>query len=198
MTRRSQLYLLAALAVVLVVVYFMNRNSVSSGSGVLAANGAFQPLAVHEPQLRLDLLDNLTKLKYSGTHRDIFSAVPPPPEPTAAEIAARKLYPTVPMKPPDPPLTIPAQLYGYATSKSGGHVAFFTNGDDILVVPEGDTFLSRFRLTHIGVDSADVMEISTGRHAVVPMLLPPPTGDAGGANPPANPGAGGNGPGTTQ
>jgi hypothetical protein len=155
-------------------------------------------LAVHEPQLRLDLLDNLTKLKYSGTHRDIFSAVPPPPEPTAAEVAARKLYPTVPVKPPDPPLTIPAQLYGYATSQSGGHVAFFTNGDDILVVPEGDTFLSRFRLTHIGVDSADVMEISTGRHAIVPMLLPAPTGGAGDANPPANPGAGGNGPGTTQ
>jgi hypothetical protein len=197
MTRRSQLYLLAALAVVLVVVYFMNRNAASSGSGVLAADGAFQPLAVHEPQLRLDLLANLTKLVYTGTHRDIFSAVPPPPEPTAAEIAARKLYPTVPVKPPDPPLTIPGQLYGYATSKSGGHVAFFTNGDDILVVPEGDTFLSRFRLTHIGVDSADVMEISTGRHAVVPMLLPtPPASGAGDANPPANnPGAG---PGTQQ
>jgi hypothetical protein len=194
MSRRSQLYLLAALLVVLVVAYFMNRNSVSTGSGVLAADGAFQPLAVHEPQLRLDLLANLTKLVYTGTHRDIFSAVPPPPEPTPAEIAARKLYPTVPVKPPDPPLTIPAQLYGYATSKSGGRVAFFTNGDDVLVVPEGDTFLSRFRLTHIGVDSADVMEISTGRHAIVQMLLPTPTGDSG-AGPGGNPGAG---PGTPQ
>ena len=202
MSRRSQLYLLAALAVVLVGVYFLNRNQASSGTGVLAADGAFQPLAVHEPQLRLDLLANLTKLKYSGTHRDIFSAVPPPPEPTAAELAKRRLYPTVPVPPPVPPLTIPAQLYGYASSQTGGHVAFFTSGDDVLVAPEGDTFLSRFRLIHIGVDSADVMEIATGRHAVVQMLLPTPIGDASagsGANPPVSPGANpGIGPGTSQ
>ena len=39
---------------------------------------------------------------------------------------------------------------------------------------EGDTFLNRFRLVHIGNDSADVEEISTGRHATVQMVQPPP------------------------
>jgi hypothetical protein len=172
MSRRSQLYLLAALVVVLVGVYFLNRNQVSSGTGVLAADAAFQPLPVHEPQLRLDLLDNLKKLEYSGTHRDIFSAVPPPPEPAPGD--PKKPHPFIGPQPlpPPPPLTIPAQLFGYAYSKSGRRVAFFTSGDDVLVVPEGDSFLSRFRLIHIGVDSADVQEISSGRHATVPMLLP--------------------------
>jgi len=188
MSRRLQLYLLGALAVVLVGVYFLNRNQVSSGSGVLAANATFQPLPVQEPQLRLDLLDNLKKLEYSGAHRDIFSAVPPPPEPTAEELANRRMYPTVPRPPPEPPLAVPAQFFGYASSKSGRRVGFFTSGDDVLVVPEGDSFLSRFRLIHIGVDSADVQEISTGRHATMPMLLP--TG--------ADTGTAAAGPGTTQ
>ena len=183
MSRRSQLYLLAALAVVLVVVYFLNRNQVSSSTGVLAADGTFQPLSVHEPQLRLDLLDNLKKLEYSGTHRDIFSAVPPPPEPTPEEIRkAHTRYPTVPLPLPEPPLVVTAQFFGYASSQSGRRVGFFTSGDDVLVVPEGDTFLNRFRLIHIGVDSADVQEISTGRHALVPMLLPAP-GTTIGADP---------------
>jgi hypothetical protein len=188
MSRRSQLYLLAALAVVLVVVYFLNRNQSSSGSGVLAADGTFQPLPVQEPQLRVDLLDNLKKLEYSGAHRDIFSAVPPPPERTPEEIRRDKKYPGVPRPPPEVPLTIPAQFFGYASSKSGRRVAFFTSGDDVLVVPEGDSFLSRFRLIHFGVDSADVQEISTGRHAMVPMLMPAGAGADAGASAGAGPG----------
>jgi hypothetical protein len=42
-----------------------------------------------------------------------------------------------------------------------------------LVVHEGDTFLGGFRLDRIGNDSADVEEISSGRHATVPLVQPP-------------------------
>jgi len=42
-------------------------------------------------------------------------------------------------------------------------LAFFLNGDDVIVVQEGSVFLSRFRLDKIGNDSADVEEISSGR-----------------------------------
>lgn len=177
MSRQTQIYLLAGLAVVLAVVAFnAYRGDSTAGSGVLASDSRFQPLDVHEPRLHTELLDRIRKLEYSGAHRNIFIAAPPAPPPgsvTASKPVARFTGPQPP--PPPPPLQIPAEFFGYAThSHSGGRVAFFTSGDDVLVVPEGDTFLGRFRLTHIGNDSADVEETATGRHATVQLVQPPP------------------------
>jgi len=170
--------MLVGLLVLLVgLLYFMNRGSSPDGSGVVAADGKFQPLDVREPELRLDLLAKLQTLEYSGTHRNIFIATPPPPPPPAGQQAnqpARQVVGPMP-PPPPPPLQVPAELFGYELMpKSGKRVAFFTSGDDVLVVAEGDTFLNRFRLVRIGNDSADVMETSTGRHAAVHMVQPPP------------------------
>ena len=57
-------------------------------------------------------------------------------------------------------------------------MAFFTSGDDVFVVAEGDKFLNAFRLIHIGNESADVEEISTGRHATLLLVEPPDQGTA--------------------
>ena len=64
-------------------------------------------------------------------------------------------------------------------------LAFFLNGDDVIVVQEGSVFLSRFRLDKIGNDSADVEEISSGRHATVPMVQPPAGEAVPGSQPPS-------------
>ena len=136
------------------------------GSGVLASDSKFQPLDVQEPRLHTELLERIRKLEYSGTHRNIFVAAPPPPRTGRGaawrrSLSERFVGPQLP--PPPPPLQVPAEFFGYATRPvSGKRVAFFTSGDDVLVVPEGDTFLGRFRLIHIGNDSADVEEIATG------------------------------------
>ncbi len=87
MSRRTQIGVLIGLVVLLVVVYLANRTQMPGLQGVLASDGKFQPLNVDEPQLRIDLLEKLQKLEYSGTHRNIFSAVALPVEPTAAEKA---------------------------------------------------------------------------------------------------------------
>ena len=185
MTKRTQIYVLAGLiGLLLVVLYFyVFKTSVPGLSGVLAADTKFEPLDVQEPSLRLDQLERLRKLEYSGSHRNIFVAgAPPPPKSAVAEAAAKIVgdpYPKLP--PPPPPLQIPAEFFGYASqSKSGKRVAFFTSGDDVLVVAEGDKFLNTFRLVHIGNESADVEEISTGRHATVPLVQIP---DPGAGNP---------------
>ena len=112
-------------------------------SGVLASDTTFHPLDVDEPHLRLDLLDKIKKLDYSGSHRNIFIFGPPPPPPKTAEQIARENYraqgPQQP--PPPPPVTVPAQLFGSALmSKTGKRVAFFLNGDEVLVVEEGGYF----------------------------------------------------------
>ncbi len=178
MSQRTKAYVLAGLVVLLaVVIYYheFNRASVPGFSGVLAADTKFEPLDVQEPSLRLDQLARLRKLEYSGSHRNIFVATPPP-VPVPAGQAAADARPFVGPKqpPPPPPLQVPAEFFGYASQPhSGKRVAFFTSGDDVLVVAEGAKFLNNFRLVHIGNESADVEEIATGRHATVPLVQPP-------------------------
>jgi hypothetical protein len=188
MSRRTQIGLLVVLVVVLVVVYLANRTQMPGLQGVLASDGKFQPLNVDEPQLRLDLLEKLQKLEYSGAHRNIFSAVALPPQLTPEQIRKRDhQYPTVMHPPPPPPVEVPAQFFGYASMPSSPRrLAFFLNGEDVIVVQEGSVFLSRFRLDKIGNDSADVEEISSGRHATVQLVQPPPGDSAASSQPPQN------------
>jgi hypothetical protein len=178
MSERTKIYALLGLLVVLAVAaYFsFDRTTVPGLSGVLAADTKFEPLDVHEPSLRLDELDRLRKSEYTGSHRNIFVAAPPPPPPSAAppkDPGAQ--FPKTPA--PPPPLQIPAEFFGYASQPhTGKRVAFFTSGDDVLVVAEGDKFLNAFRLVRIGNESADVEEIASGRHASVPLVEPPAQG----------------------
>jgi len=177
MRRRIEISVLVALLICGAIAYLANRNQVPGISGVLAADGKFTPINVEEPQLRLDLLDILKKSDYNGSHRDIFNYGPPPPPPAAKPgeigyVPAKPIGPQLP--PPPPPVQVPGELFGYASMPaSGKRVAFFKEGDDVLVVAEGDTFLGRFRLVHVGNDSADVVQISDGRTGKVAMIQPP-------------------------
>jgi hypothetical protein len=187
MAKKNQIYVLIGLLLIAAYVFYAERSSGPGISGVLASDTTFKPLDVDEPHLRLDLLDKIKKLDYSGSHRNIFVFGPPPPPPKSVEQIARDNYRAQgPQKPPPPqPVTVPAQLFGSALmTKTGKRVAFFLNGDEVLVVEEGSVFLERYRLDKIGNDSADVEEISSGRHAAVPMLQPV-GGDSGpgGQNP---------------
>jgi hypothetical protein len=177
--RNIELSLLAVLVLIAVWVYLASRNHVP-GMRVISAEGLFQPLSVRERELRLDEVMGVLRLVYSGTQRNIFIATPPPPEPTAAQKAAEEaskhLIRTVNL-PPEQPLVVPAQFFGYAFSKSGRRVAFFSAGDDVFVVPEGDVFMSHYRVVKIGSDSVDVDETTSGKHAKLQMLQP--TADSG-------------------
>jgi hypothetical protein len=184
MSRRTQLYVLGGLLVLLVVVFLNERTGTSGPEGVLASDAKFMPLSVQEPQLRLDLLEKLHKLEYSGSHRNIFSEVAPPPVLTPEQIKEKeRQYPTVPPPPPIPPVDVPAQFFGYAAMEnSGRRVAFFLNGEDVLVVEEGSVFLTKFRLDKIGNDTVDVEETSTSRHVSLPMVKLPNADQPGQAN----------------
>jgi hypothetical protein len=145
---------------------------------VLADDTKFRPLDVERPQLRLDLIEKAQKSEVSGTRRDIFVPASVPILPTP-EGKKDKRYPPVrpagpqPLPPP-PPLQAPAQFFGYESlSTSGKRVGFFLKDEDVIVVAEGDTFLNGFRLVHIGNDSVDVEEVTTGRHVTIRMEQPP-------------------------
>jgi hypothetical protein len=180
--QRIEISVLVGLLVVGALVYFFNRSQIAGGMPRVSADAKFVPLSVQEPQLRLDLLAKLQKEESLSAHRNIFNATPPPPPPkpgTNPDGTSKVVGPPVP--PPIPPVQVPGEFFGYAVrpAPSGTRFGFFKNGDDVLVVAEGDKFLSNYRLIHIGNDSADVEEISSGRHARVAMVQPPAGGGAG-------------------
>jgi hypothetical protein len=189
MSSRTKTYVLGALLLVLAYVAYSLIFSKDTGTGlqgVLASETKFQPINVDEPNLRVDLLEKLKSQEYAGSHRNIFAFGPPPPPPlTPAQLAQRdhKIYGPQP-PPPPPPVNVGATLFGYASMpQSGKRVAFFLDGEDVLVVTEGAVFLNRFRLDKIGNDSADVEEISSQRHVTVQMVAPASAGENAAANP---------------
>jgi hypothetical protein len=173
MSRRVEIWMFAALLLALgFVLYREYRPSGAAVRGVYAAGAKFQPLDVQEPQLHLDLLDNLGKGQYPGPRRNIFTAEPIPPPRSEQPKPQKFAGPAVPAAPP--PLQVPVQFFGYATAtKSGRRVGFFVNGDNVLVLAQGDEFLNRYRLLSISNTSAEVLEISSGRRATLPITQPP-------------------------
>jgi len=173
MAQRTRTYVLLGILVALVAAVFYSRSGEPSQPSVLSADTRFQPLNVKEPELRLDLLQQLQKEEYTGSKRNIFVAEAVPPAASAAKPVEAPRPFVGPQPPPPPPaLQVPAEFFGYESGQSGRRVAFFKDGDDVLVVSEGETFLGRFRLDKIGDNSADVEEASTGRHTTVPLVQP--------------------------
>jgi hypothetical protein len=56
------------------------------------------------------------------------------------------------------------KFFGYGTVPNGtSKRAFLSDGEEPLIVGEGDTLLGRFRILRIGNDRLEFEEISTGR-----------------------------------
>ncbi|MGH9703360.1 MAG: hypothetical protein ACRD4K_08285 [Candidatus Acidiferrales bacterium] len=166
------MYLLIGLLILAPIVYLINRNSGPSITSVFSSDRKFQPLNVEDPRLRIDLLARIHQEEYSGTHRDIFSLEAPAPPPPPVDLNKVRTPPPVVSTVPAP-LDIPATFFGYVSNpQSGRKLAFFANGDDVFIVGEGETLLSRFRVVKIGNNTVDMEEVSSGRHTTLTMEAP--------------------------
>ncbi len=166
MSRRTQMIALVALLALLAVVVYYEFRSPEPVPGVAVASDKYSPMEIENPSLRLDKIESVRNFVYSGHHRNIFSATAPPPEPPKDQV--RKVEPPGP--PPELPLVIPAKFFGYvADVRTGSRRAFFasSDGEDIFILAEGETLLSRFRLLRISNNTADVEEIGTGKRATL-------------------------------
>jgi hypothetical protein len=170
MSRRISFVLLAILLVVLAFVVYLNLRPPEVSSVSANIDSRYQPIAVENPALRLDLLDHLKTAQYDGPRRNIFSdKLPAPPAPPV--VAAPPPRPSGP--PPVPPLVVPATFFGYVTdSRTGARRAFFSEGDEVYVVGVGEVLLGRFRLLQIGNSTAEVEETSSGRRATLTIQEP--------------------------
>jgi hypothetical protein len=114
------------------------------------------PTAV-DPTIHLDLLAKVRDVKVEPSSRSLFeilNAPPPPPnsaklpEPEKIAIVKPMIGPKpAPPKPPDPPEPrapkIPLKFYGFVNpARPDIKRAFFLDGDDIVIVGEGETVKS--------------------------------------------------------
>lgn len=167
MKRRLQYSFLAVLLLVLAWVVARNFGD-SPEIAQVFANQQYERLDVPDPTLQLDRLERIKKLEYKGGGEDIFvhkKAAPPPQQKVETPVVQQPPQPTGP-----PPLVPPFKFFGYAGDPATGkRRGFFTNGDDIWIVEEGQMIGRSFRLLKLGNANAEVEEVSSGRKATLPL-----------------------------
>jgi hypothetical protein len=167
MKQKKQLAVLAVLLLTAGVIWFLyfdrDRPIVTADAGSAAKNPPL--LSVENPQLHTDRLKRARETEYKSTGRNIFSATPPPP-PLPAQLAPTPdtTQGTSDPPPPPPPPTLPLKFFGYGTVPYGSpRRAFFTDGEEVYVVAEGELLLNRFRILKVGNASLEFEEVSSGR-----------------------------------
>ena len=159
MKQKIQVMVLAGLVVIAAMIWYFYSRSQRSAEARNLSGASYEPLAVVSQRLHWDRLENSRKTQYTKTVRDIFSEVLPPPP-----IDPKKILPPVSNEPPKPTVApLPVKFYGLGTvPANGARLAFFTDGDNIFIVREGDTLLGRFRILHIGNSSLEYEELANG------------------------------------
>src|SRR5882762_2220017 len=143
--------------------YFDHDKSVVTADAKSAVHN-YKLLSVDNPQLHTEGVERARKTEYKSRGRNIFSReLPPPPPPT---VQPKKPEPSGPKPdvppPPPPPPTIPLKFFANGTVR----LAFFSDGQDIYVVAEGELLLNRFRILMIGNANLEFEEISTGLRGI--------------------------------
>jgi hypothetical protein len=176
MKQKKQLAVLVVLLLTAGVIWFLyfdhDKSVVTADASSATQN--YQPLGVDNPQLHNGPVDKARKTEYKSGGRNIFSRDLPPPPPSKE--ATRKLNEerekVVQQAPPPPPTVspLPVKFFGFGTVPNGTkRLAFFTNGEDVYVVGEGELLLNRFRIIRIGNANVEYEEISTGLRGTAPL-----------------------------
>jgi hypothetical protein len=186
--QKKQLAVLVVLMLVAAGVWIWEFRSNNSGtvSDRFAEIKNDPVLNVENPQIRLDEIGKARKTEYNSGGRNIFSltaALSP------ASVQHQYLAPADPPKvwntpcglygpckevvpPPPPPLVLPpnVKFFGYGVVPNGtARRAFFSDGEQVYVVSEGEILLNRFRILKIGNNNIEFEEISTGRIGTAPL-----------------------------
>jgi hypothetical protein len=177
MKQKKQLVVLAVLLLILVVVGYLYFDSdkpiVTADGGVTTQN--YQLLPVDNLYLHKDGVEKARKTEYKSSGRNIFSREIPKPAPTPAEIQKRNeeiAQAQAIQQVPPPPVVAPLSVkyFGYGTVPNGTvRVAFFSQGEDVYVVKEGELLLNRFRINKIGNTSLEYEDTSTGLRGTAPL-----------------------------
>jgi hypothetical protein len=174
--QKRQIGILFVLVVIALVVWLWNFHSkprkVDADTPIFKDDD--HALSVDNPKIRMDEIARARKTEYKSSGRNPFSPIQTPP-PGVPHVEQKREFPgprLPPAPPPPPPLTLPSgvKFYGFGTVPNGtSRQAFFTDGQEVYLVAEGEVFLQRFRILRIGNASVEFQEISSGRTATAPL-----------------------------
>jgi hypothetical protein len=177
MKQRTKIALLGALLLAAAGVFYFDSGGSEPGKSQSLDTGTYTPLPVANPELQRWKLDHSRHTEYKSSGRDLFSeSLPaPPPKRPAPHV---DLGPQVPVEPPPPTLPANMKYFGYGTVPNGtSKRAFLTDGEEPIIVAEGDTLLGRFRIIRISNSSLEFEEVSSGRRNSISLdetAAPPP------------------------
>ena len=177
MKQQKQLVALVILIVVGAAIWYWNSRQNTATVGVDAVMAGYTPMSVEGLTVQGWKIPKVQKTEYKSSGRNPFSAVaPPPPAPPIPQPGDKNYVAPVPA--PPPPLTLPPnfKFFGFGTVPNGSpRRAFLSDGEEVYVVAEGETFLGRFRILKIGNATIDFEEISSGRQGTANMEDAGPT-----------------------
>jgi hypothetical protein len=136
-----------------------------------------------DPTLRLDLLQRLKTVKFTGGNRSLFEAGPAAIAAAHAAPANVKVMPgPLPQNPGQPggpagsaqPQTapIPLKFYGFSApvNSPGPRRGFFLDGEDVVVANEGDTVKGRYHIVSLQPKTAEVEDTTTKNRQTLPII----------------------------
>ena len=173
MKQRQQIGVFLLLVIIAAMVWVWNyrRTPVVADVSDLKDDFVF---SVENPQIRLGEIERARKTDYKSSGRNPFSPVQAPAPPVSHTAAEHEVQgPQLP--PPPPPLTLPSNVkfYGFGSAPIGTpRLAFFTDGEEVYAVAEGEVLMGRFRILRIGNESVQFEEISSGRTSTASLDEP--------------------------
>lgn len=176
MSKKAQAIILTGLVAILcAVIYFVvlrpSRLPASS-----SAMEKYPPIGVENSALHWWRIEEARKTEYTKSLRNIFTGYTPPPPSAPSKFAGGPASQQPQIPPPPPPLVLPVKYFGYSSVPgSGKRRAFFTNGEDVYIVGEGETLLGQYRILRIGNTTLDFEEISSGRRQSVALEIEAPS-----------------------
>ena len=170
MKQQKQLVVLVVLLAIAgnIWYWFFFRQKPIAPSGTVAVAHSYRLLSVENPAPHTDRREAARKTEYKSNGRNPFSPIAPAPtSQVPVQVVHRKEPAGPPIEPLPPPPEIPTNMhfFGYGTVPNGtSRRAFFTDGEDVYIVAEGEVFLNRFRILKVNNASLDFEEVSSGRH----------------------------------
>jgi len=154
-----------------------SAQATNTGLGVapgVAAKKMASTSSSLDPTLDESAMLRTESLVYSGTGRNIFSAIYVPPvviptkAPPARPVEPVVVVPTGPPPPPPPP-PINLKFFGVETRANGKKQAFLLSGDDVYLASEGDIVARKYKIVSITANTVQVEDLSYSNTQTIPL-----------------------------
>ncbi|MGA8937818.1 MAG: hypothetical protein WB439_01515 [Acidobacteriaceae bacterium] len=151
------------------------RSGLGAAPGVAAKKMASTSASM-DPTLDESAMLRTESLVYSGTGRNIFSAISAPPPmaiprnvPGARPGGLKNMPPPMPVGPPPPP-PIELKFFGTAVRVSGLRQAFLLQGEDVYLASKGDIVARKYKILNINPTNIQVEDLVNNDTQVLPLI----------------------------